>query len=250
MHPVDPEDVPALAHWFAPERPGPLIWAHIAQTGHGNCLVDRWPVPRTVLAHVGGNIALRGDPDRLDDQTRATLAGFVDAPAHFLPALREIDPGLHVWPRVISVRSDDVPLPAHRSTTAVVRRLGPDDAADLGRLAAGDAWIANTYDGPVGLAATGRAWGAFVGAELASVAVPFYRSAHYEDLGVVTAEAHRGRGLSTACAAGLVGDVQRAGRHASWTTSPDNAGSLGVARRLGFTLDHEDVSYLVRTPVP
>ena len=97
-----------------------MILAHVIRSVHGNCLVDRWPSPRTVLAQVADAITLRGDPEYLGESGRDTLTGFVDD----------------------------------------------------------------------------------------------------------------------------------AGRRPSWTTSPDNAGSLGVARRLGFRQVREVVSYLVRTPVP
>jgi hypothetical protein len=48
----------------------------------------------------------------------------------------------------------------------------------------------------------------------------------------------------------VVADVRSRGNTPTWTTSPDNAGSLGVARRLGFVHDHDDVLYAVRIPVP
>jgi RimJ/RimL family protein N-acetyltransferase len=82
------------------------------------------------------------------------------------------------------------------------------------------------------------------------VAVPFYLGEHCEDVGVVTDEAFRCRGLSTACAAAVVADVRARGRRVSWTTSPDNTSSLGVAARLGFQPVREDVLYLLRTPIP
>ncbi|HZS21080.1 MAG TPA: hypothetical protein VFA63_08835 [Pseudonocardiaceae bacterium] len=47
-----------MQQWFLPERPGPLVWAHVVQTGHGRCLVDRWPNPRTVVAQVADNYSL------------------------------------------------------------------------------------------------------------------------------------------------------------------------------------------------
>ena len=67
---------------------------------------------------------------------------------------------------------------------------------------------------------------------------------------MVTEAAHRGRGLSTACAAAVVADIRARGRRPSWTTSPDNAGSRAVAARLGFVPVRDDVLYAVGVPVP
>jgi len=88
MREVDAADV---AGFFAPERPGPLIWQHVVSSGVGSCRADRWPAPRTVVAESGGNVALRGEPRAIDG-----LAGFVEAPPEWLPTLRAID---RSWPR-------------------------------------------------------------------------------------------------------------------------------------------------------
>lgn len=236
-----------LRPWFEPERPGPLVWAHIVRSGHGRCLVDRWPDPHTVLAEVGGNISLRGDPEHLGELD-GSLTGFVDAPESFLTALRELDPDLCIWERLVFELSGDVRRPPQ--PVAAMRRLTAADFGALTGLDEDSRWIAGTFSGPAGLASSELAWGAFDGGRLVSVAAPFYLGEHYEDLGVVTEQPFRRRGLSTACAAAVVTDTLARGRCVSWTTSPDNQGSLGVAARLGFRLVREDVLYLVRTPVP
>ncbi len=82
------------------------------------------------------------------------------------------------------------------------------------------------------------------------MAVPFFLGEHHEDIGVVTERAFRRQGLSTACAAALITDIQARRRRPSWTTSPENKASVGVARRLGFRQVRADRLYLVRTPVP
>src|SRR5262249_46142971 len=90
-----------LRQWFRPERPGLLsiVWSHLVRTGRGQCLVDRWPDPRTVVTEVAGNYSLRGNPVHLDDQPEP-IAGFVEAPDVFFSRLRQLDPGLVVWNRV------------------------------------------------------------------------------------------------------------------------------------------------------
>jgi GNAT superfamily N-acetyltransferase len=205
--------------------------------------VDRWPEPRSALAELpGGNIALRGIPRVIDD-----LAGLIEAPEDWLPALRQVDPGTAVWPRVIAVlpAAADPPAAGH-----AVRRLTAADAPALSVLHPSIAWIGETWGGLAELARSGRAWAAFDGAVPVSVACSFFVGRRFEDVGVVTDPAHRGHGLSTACAAAVAADIRGRGRQPTWTTSPDNAGSLGVARRLGFVHHRDDVLYAVRTPIP
>ena len=247
MLPLARRDHGQLRPWFEPERPGPLVWPHIMRTGRGRCLVDRWPDPRTVLAEVAGNVSLQGDPDHLSDLDEP-MTGFVEAPESFLAVLRELDPGLHVWDRVVFELPGATPrLP---QPAATVRRLTAADAEPAVGLPEEIRWVAATHGGTVELARSELAWGAFIDGRLVSVAVPFYLGEHYEDVGVVTDEAFRCRGLSTACAAAVVADVRARGRRVSWTTSPDNTSSLGVAARLGFQPVREDVLYLLRTPIP
>jgi GNAT superfamily N-acetyltransferase len=235
----------SLRPWFAPERPGPMIFEHVVRTGNGRCRVDRWPDPRVVLAELpGGNSALRGDPSH---GAPADVAGFVEASPEWLPALRAVDPAAAVWNRVIATLPTAAEAPAPR---AAVRRLTAPDAAALAGLASDSAWIHDTLGGPSALAAAGVAYGAFVDGSLVSVAVPFYVGVEHEDIGVVTEPVHRRRGLSTACAGALVADIRARGRTPTWTTSPDNAGSLAVAGRLGFVHSRDDVLYAVRTPIP
>jgi RimJ/RimL family protein N-acetyltransferase len=131
-----------------------------------------------------------------------------------------------------------------------VRRLGPGDAGALAGLGEETAWIADTWGGPGGLAASGTGWGAFSGRRLAAVACPFFVGAAYEDLGVATEPGFRGLGLSPACAAAVCQDVRRRGRVPSWTTSPDNTASLRVAGKLGFRLERHDRLLVVDVPVP
>ena len=237
----------AVRPCFDPERPGPLVYQHIARTGHGRVRVDRWPDPRVVIAELPGNLAFRGDPQHLAPEHLDGLAGFVEAPPDWLPALRAADPGVGVWDRLIAV------LPAEAAVAPPapdVRLLAPGDAPAFADLDPGDAWIAETWGGVTGLLQAGVARGVLVDGRVAALAVPFYVGGTHEDIGVVTAAAHRRRGLSTACAAALVADIRARGRVPTWTTSPDNTGSLAVAARLGFVQQRTDVLYALRTPIP
>jgi RimJ/RimL family protein N-acetyltransferase len=127
-----------------------------------------------------------------------------------------------------------------------------EDTYHLWGLSPAADWIAKTWGGPAGLAAGGYAWGAFADRRLVSVACTFFVGDQYEEIGVVTEPAFRGQGLSAACAGALCGDILARGRRSSWTTSPDNAASLRVAAKLGFTVQRHDRLFVVgaRIPVP
>lgn len=244
-----------LRPWFQPERPGPLVLEQVLASGHGRCLADRWPQPRAVLVESAGNIALRGDPGVLADADVDAITGLVEAPVEWLPRLRRSDPDLAEWPRVVAALPADAtarastPHKAHRARTAV-RRLTPADAAALAALPADIAWIHESWGGAEPALAAGVTYGAVLDGRLASVALAFFQGRAYEDIGVVTVRGYRRAGLSAACAAAVVTDIRARGRVPTWTTSPDNTGSLAVAGQLGFVHERDDVLYAVRTPVP
>ena len=245
------EQLAAVRRLFPPERPGPLVAQHVIATGVGAAVADRWPDPRAVGAEAGGNWSLAGDPDALDPADLVGLVrGYVEAPAAFEPLLRTAFDDLREWPRLIfTLDGPDRPPPERRGDHEI-RRLGADDAGTLAGLREDAGWIAATWGGPDGLAASDAAWGAFVGGRLAAVACPFFVGGAHEDLGVVTEPPFRGLGLSTACAAAVCHDVRRRGRTPTWTTSPDNSASLRVAEKLGANLQREDRLLVVGIPIP
>jgi GNAT superfamily N-acetyltransferase len=235
----------AVARLFVPERPGPMIHAHITTTGLGRCRADRTPEPRTALAELpAGNVACRGEPVVITD-----LRGFVEAPAGWVPALRATGE-FGVWDRIVAVLPGGADPAVPRRVGRPVRRLTAADAPGLAGLQSSLAWICETWGGPAGLAASGMAWGAFDDGRPVAVAAAFYVGRAHEEVGVVTEPGQRGQGLSTACAAALIGDIRARGRRPSWTTSPDNTASRAVAARLGFVSVRDDVLYAVGVPVP
>lgn len=242
---VTPAELSRIDTWFRPERPGSMIGAHLLRTGLGRCLVDRLDPARAVLAQLGSNIALRGDPAILPPDALDGVAGYVDAPPEWLPVLRAADPAVAVWDRVLFDRPAGVPVP-----TSDAVPLGPADADAVAGFEADGAWIHQTWGGAAGLAASGLARGVFVDGRLVAIAATFWLGAAYEEIGVVTEAAHRGRGHSRAAAAALVADIRSRGRVPAWVTSPDNAASLAVAARLGFRQVGTGVLYALRTPIP
>ncbi len=153
---------------------------------------------------------------------------------------------------MIAVLPDPVeaPDPAPAPHGVRVRRPVASDVGGLAALHPEIAWIHATWGGAPGLVAAGVAWAAFADGRPVSVAVPFYVGEEHEDIGVVTDAAFRGRGLSTACATRVAADIRARGRRPTWSTSPDNAGSLAVAAHLGFVHVRDDVLYAVRMPLP
>jgi predicted GNAT family acetyltransferase len=176
------------------------------------------------------------------------ISGVVEAPERFVPLLRATFADVAAWDRVMLELQGRPRFSPSQSQ--LVRRLGPADAYHLWGLSPNVAWIAKTWGGPAGLAASGHAWGAFAEGRLVSVACSFFLGARYEDLGVVTEPEFRSLGLSVACAGALCEEIQARGRTPSWTTSPDNAASLRVAEKLGFSIRRHDRLYVVGMPVP
>jgi RimJ/RimL family protein N-acetyltransferase len=244
---LDRRQTATLRGWFLPERPGPLAGMHVIQTGHGQCWVDRWPQPRAVLVQTGQNYALLGDPDALaPDDLRPHVVGFVDAKEHFLPLLRETFDDMVDWGRVVYSLQIEPRYTLPRGF--VIRRLRPDDAHHLEGLSPTTNWVHKTWYNAA--AASGHFWGAFSGEGLISVACTFFLGERYEDVGVATEPEFRGLGLSAACAAKLCEDVRARGRIPSWTTSPENAASVRVAEKLGFTFVRNDHLYVIGIDVP
>jgi|SRR5579859_1030951 len=230
----------SLAGWFTPERPGPLVGAHVLRTGLGSFWVDCLPAPRAMLVEAAGNYSLAGAASALGPGDLPPLEGFIEAPPAFVPVLRAAVPALAPWERVIF----ELPgAPAAAPADAPLRRLGPADAPALDGLSDECHWVSNTWGGPAGLAASGHAWGAFAAGRLVSVAGTFFLGEVYEDVAVATEPGWRGRGLSPACAAALCADICARGRRPCWSTSADNPASQRVAQKLGFVLHRHDLLY-------
>ncbi len=249
MRALAPSEFESVRDFLTEERPGPLVGQHVLATGNGSLWVDRLPGPRAVLARTAGNWSLAGEPEAIDPGELPTgLPGMIDAPDSFLPLLRSAFADLKIWDRVI------LHLPAEPATPELDRiDLRPLRANDAQRLAGLDPqlqWISETWEGPKGIASSGRAWGALLGEKLVSVAVSFFVGTRHEDIGVVTNAGERGRSLSAACAGRLSSDIRARRRKPSWSTSPDNRSSLRVAEKLGFEIERHDRLYVTGQEIP
>lgn len=245
-------DARRLVPWYSAERPGYEAAAgHVLTTGNGRAWADRWPDPQVVLLGTADYFVLRGSPDAVRPAELADVVrGFVDAPAQFAPVLRQAAPRMATWQRLVYALDQVTDQAAAHVRTVPARRLTADDVPALAALSDRSSWIYSTWGGPLGAAASGRAWGAFVGGRLASVACTFFDGLRHEDVGIVTEPAYQRRGLSTACVAGLCRDILARGRRPSWSTSLDNLASQRVAVKVGYRQVRTDVLYLINIDPP
>ncbi len=247
-----------LRDWLVPEQPCSLIAWHTLTTEIGRCWVDRLAQPRCAIAFAGGNLTLVGDAAALSRDGFAAVIEtlladwervFIAAPDAFVPAVVEALVGPARWPRVIFT-TDAAVAPEVASAPGEIRRLGAQDAAAVEALDDDIEWISDTLDGPRRLAEFNTAFGGFVAGRLVSVAVPFYVGERFEELGVVTAEAHRAVGWSSACSAAVIADIHCRGRMPCWSTTPDNLASIRVAIKLGFRQTREEMHFIAGEPTP
>ena len=240
----------ALRERFLPDEPGPLVAWHVLQTENGRFYTNQWPHPTVILAETAGNYALCGTAgDIAPADLHGLVRGFVAAERPFVPLLHAAFPELQVWQRVVLTLD-------HAPTDVVpngycVRQLTTADLPQIRQLSDETSWVAKTWGGLAGLAASGVGWGAFGrNGRLLSLANTFFLGHRYEDIGIATEPEARGLGLGSACAAAVCRAIQLRGRTPSWTTSPDNEASLRVAHKLGFRPHHTDQLYVINIPIP
>ncbi|TWF91228.1 GNAT acetyltransferase-like protein [Kitasatospora viridis] len=234
-------------HWSLPERPGfDAMDAHVRTSGIGGRLTDRPTYPRAEAIHCAGHRLLRGDPRRLDPARLAALAhGQFTAPERFLPLLGRAFAQVSPWERTISVQR----YRPHRPRAPQGFRVRPmtcGDARQLAALVPSLRWITETWGGAHGLAASGRAWGAFTdGNQLAAVACTYWEGRAHEDVAVLTLPSFRQLGLGLACVSGLSSAVRARGRVPTWSAPRGNEASQALARAAGFRPVRTEVCYYV-----
>ena len=114
------------------------------------------------------------------------------------------------------------------------RALGPDDADAFAAIA--PPWALRSWGDFGGMLAGGAAFGVPSRSGLAAVAWVVESDHHLDKIGVATDPRFRRLGLGRAVASALIAEVEEGRRrHALWVANPENVGSLGLARALGFT---------------
>jgi RimJ/RimL family protein N-acetyltransferase len=239
------DQLASLSRWFVPERPA-LMALHVLNSGYGACFADRWPEPRALLVTIGSICSLLGDPAALVPADLRRATGLIYFPPAFLPLVQAAFPQLRPIDRVF-FDLDHKPI-AVPTAGFPIRRLQRGDANHLANLSPDCAFVTATWGGPVGLAASGYAWGAFSRGTLAAVACTFFLGNQTEDVGVATEHAYRGRGLASAASARLCHDILGRGRVPTWTTSTDNPASIRVAEKLGFAPAGAEQLYVLGPP--
>ncbi|CAM5320086.1 GNAT family N-acetyltransferase [Streptomyces abikoensis] len=236
--------------WFPAGRPGVgALPEHAARTGLGTWWADRPVRFRAAAVACAGYAVLAGDPCATAPGDLAPLAHcYVVAPDRFLPVLGAAFTRIVPWERMIWAYDEPAPtLPP--GPGIAVRPLTPADAPAVRALGPDLAWIAESWGGPVGLAASGHGWGAFRDGRLLSLACTYFAGSRYEDIAVATLPAARGRGLASACVRALCADITVRGRTPSWSCSRDNHPSRHLAAKSGFQLIHAYVHYALGAPV-
>ena len=223
------------------ETPESVIPVHLLRRGLCRAVVDGSPWrPRAAIVQAH---ALRSEPTGFgDDPARLwSLLGMLDG-WEYLNVSLGVGPSLAALAERDTSRPSqlyeeiyftlDRPAPGVRHPS--VRRLTAADIpmmeAATEALGMGD-W---RYGSAAMLIADGFAAGAIVDGTLVAVAITAAHGERYADIGIVTREDWRNRGLATAAAAFICTDIQAAGLIPVWGTGWDNLASQQVAAKLGF----------------
>ena len=93
-----------------------------------------------------------------------------------------------------------------------------------------------------------KSYVAIVDHEPAAVAFSAYLHSEHLEIGIETAEKHRGKGLATIVCAALIRDCIEAGLTPVWSCRLDNTGSMNLAKRMGF-VESARLPYYIVEPV-
>ncbi|OIJ87598.1 GNAT family N-acetyltransferase [Streptomyces sp. MUSC 14] len=248
---ISPPDARMLARWFPTRSPGPAtIGEHVLATGIGSWWADTPVRPSAVAVSCAGHVVLRGSPEHLTPDLLAPLAGNrVETPARFLPALGAAFDSLTPWERMVWTLQA-TPQPATVPHGVTVRRLEPADTEALHALGPAASWLSASWDGPLGLAASGHAWAAVHRTgHILAMTCTYFRGTGYEDVAVYTVPDRRRHHLALACVTSLCADITSRGHTPSWNCSLHNRASRLLAWHAGFRLVREYVHYAVGSPV-
>ena len=123
--------------------------------------------------------------------------------------------------------------PVHCDSNETVRLLTLEDTV---RLATAPAEVqGNGYKTHEALLTNGIAAGAVVDGNIVAIAHTYAETDLHADIGVSTVEQWREKGFATAAASLVAREIQAKGKVPAWSCGEDNAASLRVAQKLGFT---------------
>ena len=123
--------------------------------------------------------------------------------------------------------------PVHYCPNEAVRLLTSED---VGRLAKAPAEVqGNGYKTHEAMLTDGIAAGAVVDDNIVAIAHIYAETDLHADIGVSTVEQWREKGFATAAASLVAQEIQAKGKVPAWSCGEDNAASLRVAQKLGFT---------------
>ncbi len=123
------------------------------------------------------------------------------------------------------------PVRAH--SNEAVRLLTAADGALLAN--APEEVQGSGYKTPHEMVTAGIAAAAIVAGKIVAIAHVYADTHLHADIGVSTLEAWRGKGFATAAASLVAEQIQARGKVPAWSCGEDNAASLRVAQKLGFT---------------
>jgi RimJ/RimL family protein N-acetyltransferase len=87
------------------------------------------------------------------------------------------------------------------------------------------------------------------GDEICSEAYASFRAEGQYEIGVITAEPHRGRGYAYITCDHLVDECAKSGYQTTWSCDRPNAASIATARKLGYQRQREyQVLYYLQNP--
>lgn len=237
---LDRVEMFAAARWLG-DRPHTVLPVHALLTGRGEAWVadgDDPADPRALLVRM--------------EVAPAEPAGFGRDAAALADLLLGVGGWSHV--NVGDALMQTLPPALERRTGRQVRRygdlyhvllkLGPTFAHPSVRLLNEDD-VGLFADAPAPVAAADRRTaflilheglcaGAVVDGRMVSRAQTYARTPRHADLGVATAESHRGQGLVTACASLLVDELRKRKVIPVWSCGEANEASRRVAEKLGF----------------
>ncbi|MEV7775056.1 GNAT family N-acetyltransferase [Kitasatospora sp. NPDC086791] len=236
------------------EEPGTeAIAAHVERSGHGGWWADRPDSARALLVYSGPERLLRGDPRYLDPAALAPLGrGQFTAPERFLPLLGRTFTHITPWVRTVYVQHT-APRPVSPHLADWVRPLVSSDVPRFERFTARTGasasapelphWLTWTWGGHAELAASGFAWGAFLGPYLAAVACGYLVGRRHMDIAVATDPAFRRLDLALACVTAAADAARGAGLTPTWAASRVNLASRALAAAAGFRPVRDEVVY-------